>query len=647
MLRKIIPTLICIAGFSLLTKKVSHAAQGDTTIVITHNQQVVVTNPSTGNNPYLAWGVFPSASTQYRKVIITLKYKCPPGMACGEWDYIDWVWVRRMGGITAPSKDMEICRYITPYGNGNGPTWHAEWHLDITDYAMLLHDSVEIEYNHTGYETNVGKGWLLDVVFTLIEGTPVCEPINIHQLWNGSFTYGNASDPIDNHLEADTLVSDSTASVWRMKVLQSGHGSDASNCAEFCSKLRYVLFDNTLVDTRSIWKLCGYNPIYPQGGTWVYNRANWCPGMIVYPDDYDFNVTGNSQHIVDINMQAYTAANPSANYAIDAHLIEYKAPLNQNDASIEEIYQPNDLFEYSRINPVCANPKIQLRNNGTNVLTSATIKYGLGGQVLYTYSWTGNLDPLKKTDVQLGNIIPADTGLQTFVAYLENVNGVTDQYTYDDTVYTQALIPPVLDSNFIFHYKTNNIPGQNSFVFNDAAGNIILQKGVGSMTANTIYRDTLRLQPGCYRLKFYDTGGDGLSFWANSAQGSGYARLLKMNGLTQIKSFNADFGKEFEYSFTIDSLGSVSTSEIESIPSWYITPNPNNGIFHVILSLPDLQDITIEILNVTGQVMQAEHRNNLSSEAAELNLKEIAAGIYFVKVTGRDFTETKRIVVYK
>ena len=57
----------------------------------------------------------------------------------------------------------------------------------------------------------------------------------------------------------------------------------------------------------------------------------------------------------------------------------------------------------------------------------------------------------------------------------------------------------------------------------------------------------LSCKPGCYKFKFYDSGGDGLSFWANAAQGTGYARFVKMNWVTQIVYFNPDFGKEIEF----------------------------------------------------------------------------------------------------
>ena len=119
---------ISTAACLLFSGSIAFAGIGDTTQVTTHNQVIMVTNPGTGSNPYPAWGVFPSASTQYRKVILHLNYKCPPGMACGEWDYIDWVYLRRIGGvrdrlnlytINGPN-DLSGSMGISDYGGGPG-----------------------------------------------------------------------------------------------------------------------------------------------------------------------------------------------------------------------------------------------------------------------------------------------------------------------------------------------------------------------------------------------------------------------------------------------------------------------------------------------------------------------------------------------
>ncbi|MFI5219009.1 MAG: peptide-N-glycosidase F-related protein [Bacteroidia bacterium] len=632
----------------IITYQFSFASYGDTTHVITHNQVLMVTNPSTGQNPYPAWGIFSPETVKYRKVYLNLSYRCPTGQQCGEWDYLDYIYIRRKGGVDSVSKNMEVVRFITPYGNSFSQSWHAEWHIDITDYQMFLHDSVEIEYIHTGYETNVGRGWVVTLDFVLVEGDPVMDPISITQLWNGSFPFGNASNPIENYLTPITFTTDANTNIMRMRILQTGHGADNTNCAEFCAKARSLYLDSVLMHTKSIWKTCGTNPLYPQGGTWIYNRANWCPGAVVFPDIYDFPpVTGGSTHTLDINMQAYTATSPSANYVFGSQLIQYKNPVHANDASIEEINTPNNIFEYSRINPVCDNLVVQLRNNGTAQLTSAVIKYGILGLQEYTYNWIGSVSTNKSVSVFLNNyILPTATNTD-FRIYLSSVNGVADEYPYDDTIYSVASIPQVFDTAFVFEYKTNNVPGQTYFKFWDHNNNIIYQVLPGSLTANTIYKDTLYLSAGCYRFTLYDSGNDGLTFWANPGQGTGYARFKNMSAVI-VKSFNSDFGSEVSHNFLVDPTNIVAINEQANFtPSVSVYPNPTEGnvVFDIIV--PHKQDLSISIYNSMGQLILRNTYNDFMSEIIEMNLGDFKNGIYFVKITSEELNVVKKVVLGK
>jgi hypothetical protein len=625
----------------------AHAGNGDTITVVSHNEVFVVTNPSTGSNSYPQWATFPSAGVDYRKIILTLNHKCPPGMPCGEWDYIDNIYIRRVGSMNATSSDIELARYITPYGNSFNQSWGSSWTFDASDFAPFLHDSVEIEYIHTGYETNVGKGWAVTVSFAIIEGTPVMPFVNFNQLWKGSFPFGNAANPIENYLQADTIQMQAATNNLKLKITQSGHGSDAANCAEFCSKTRTVLFDNAIVNTKSVWRTCGLNPIYPQGGTWVYNRANWCPGNWVYPETYKFNVAGGSTHIVDVNMQNYSQASPAANYVVDAQLFEFGALSHANDAAIDEVMEPSNLFEYSRMNPVCNNPRIRLKNNGSNALTAATIKYGLTGLPESTYSWTGNLASLDTVQVILpGSVYPV-TGVQQFKVYLADVNGSADQYPYDDTVYTTALIPPVFDSTFVFWFKTNSSPNQNSYKLWDENGNVIFQRTQGSLTANTIYKDTFYVAPGCYRFKFYDAGGDGLTWWANPNQGSGYARFSRTNVATQYVIFNSDFGSEISYNFRAVPSGTVGIEAFSKENYFDVYPNPTSGNVTIDVSLTKTAPLTVELLNMTGKVISTQFQKAFTAGTINLNLEHEANGIYMVRVTSNDFVKIKKVVLQR
>ena len=61
--------------------------------------------------------------------------------------------------------------------------------------------------------------------------------------------------------------------------MPSGHGQ----AGEFTPNISYTAKVNgNLVGGNPIWKDdCGFNAIWPQGGTWIFDRANWCPGEAV------------------------------------------------------------------------------------------------------------------------------------------------------------------------------------------------------------------------------------------------------------------------------------------------------------------------------------------------------------------------------
>ena len=622
----------------------SYASEGDTIHVVSHDHVTMTTNPAAGANFYPAWAVFPSTATQYRKIIMTLHYECPDGMACGEWDYIDEVKLRRTGGVAGDDHDLVIHEYITPYGNSFGTDWYAEFKLDVTDYSMFLHDSVEIEYVHTGYETNVGKGWAVTVAFDCIEGTPAMEAIKVTKLWDGSFPFGNDANPIENYLTPITFTTDPQTALARFRITQSGHGADDHYCSEFCSKYRKLFFDGILIDTKTIWRTCGYNPIYPQGGTWVYDRSNWCPGLPVRPDIYNFPVTGNSSHTIDIDMQTYSSSSPSANYYIKSQLIEYKAPAHVNDASLDLMMTPSNDFEYHRLNPICDNPSVVLKNNGSADLTSAEIWYGADDHIAYSYTWTGNLATGYSEEIDLSGLLITGFDGGNFKAFLHAVNGGEDEYHFDDTLQTYMAFAPAYDSVLVFFFKSNLLPAESSYTITDANGTVWYQRTPGSLTSNTFYYDTLHLAPGCYTLLFKDSGGDGLSFWANPGQGSGLA-VLKTNDGIVLKSFNPDFGSEIRWNFSVQP-GLIQSAPIVQQPVYFdVYPNPAKDDLFISVSFPTAESCLIDLYDLNGNKVASQISASAADHLLTIPVTSCASGMYIVKLTTKEGTQEKKVMI--
>lgn len=621
------------------------SAQVDTIHVISHNKTKVVTDPSKGYNAFPNWGVFPSPKTDYRKVILYVKYQCPDSQHCGEWDYVDNVFLRRVGGAAAPSKDIEIARLISPYGWRFDSTWSFTWHVDITDFAFLLHDSVEVEFNHDGYESNTDRGWVITLDFLVIEGKPAMQCLGMDTLWHGSIAYGDSAKPIDSVLHRIAFTNRFDADLVRMRILQTGHGMDDSeNCAEFCSKWRKVYFDDSLVDQKQIWRTCGDNPLYPQAGTWLFDRAGWCPGSMVQPDIYDYPIKRKSSHIVGIEMQPYiNRSKPTANYRISAYLFYYKKPWAKNDVSIEEIIVPSSDDEYSRMNPSCSNPRIVIRNNGRKPLTSVVVDRDWQGFIPSPFEWRGVLAPQQAIEIGTPAYTPPIFNGGTFWIRLTKPNGKRDEYPQDDSMTSRPRELPVYGKQIVLEFLNNNDSTIDRVSVTD-------QCGLGGVyhdylvKPRSLQRITLEPGVGCHELIVTDSAGDGLDFCANPEAGYGYVRLLDINGHL-LKAFNSDFGSGINYSFYVEE-GAKPASDTSALPIVNPFPVSNQGKFTLDVFFNDPTDATIRILTSDSmQVVFDGGYTNLKEALLPIDISAQPGGVYLVKVTADDKTVTRRIRV--
>lgn len=533
---------------------------------------------------------------------------------------------------------FELARYITPYGInlslGDGFTWT----FDVSDYRTLLADSVHL---------NAGN-WqeLLDVKFLMIEGTPPRNVLGIQNLWNGGFNYGLASDPIENHLQPITINLPETALNTRWKSRITGHGMDTpQNCAEFCSKTHYFKVNDIQQFSKAVWRNnCDLNPVYPQGGTWVYDRANWCPGAEVWTYDWELTpfATPGSPITLDHDVQAYTNTSGWDYYQIEDQLVTYGAPNFTLDASIDDILSPSTNQMWGRMNPVCTSPVIKITNTGSTTLTSLTISYGLNGATPSIYNWTGNLQFTESEEVTLGTFewIPNAT---EFTVTISKPNGGTDEYALNNTRISHFVYPTLMPEQFYIELKTNNYGNQTKYTVKDDAGNILINKT--NLANNTIYKDTLNLQAGCYKFELTDSGQDGLSWWANPGQGSGYLRFKNAITGATIKNFNTDFGGQVYQQFTVGLTTGTQNNFAAGNTSVDVYPNPTDGILFIDVNLATRKDGKVVITDLVGRTVYFQKFTQQIAEGIEVDLSRYGSGIYFVSLFAGGDHLTKKVIV--
>ena len=614
---------------------------------------------------------FPSDTLQYQKILMLYTLKCNPknNPECGQWDYLTYTYLLQPTGafdssiakidtirnadssikkidttwnVNEINTRYELGRYITPYGInlslGNGFTWV----YDVTDYGSLLHDSVHLSAGN----------WqeLLDLKFVFIQGTPPRKPYKVVNLWNGNFNYG-LTPPIDSAVKPKNVMIDPNAINTRLKVRVTGHGEDDSDCMEFCGKMNYFSVNGTQRWSQLVWRdNCAYNPVPAQGGTWIYQRANWCPGSEVWTYDAELTpyVTAGQNALLHYYFPKYTYGSSSSGnsipyYALETQLVYYEKPNFTNDVAMERIITPSLDDYYNQVNPICGSPVILIKNTGTSTLTSCTISYGMIGQPPATYNWTGSLAFMDTVRVVLpvpdyGNFAAGNY----FICTVSNPNGVADEYSYNNTMASQMAMPAVLPGDFVVYLVTNSAAAENAWQITDAYGKVWYSKS--NLKNNTIYKDTVHLPNGCFQFLLTDVQQDGLSFFANN-DGNGSIALFGADQIRVLKRFNADFGAQVLYNFTTNFPLAIKETPVPKHIDIY--PNPGNGNIYMDISYLIGQNINIQVYTMTGQKVAEKRIAAGDNIQANLDFQAQPAGVYLINIIAGDKVFTEKYVLVK
>lgn len=533
------------------------AAQ-DTLLVRAHQRATIVTDPAAGVRAYPLKLRFPSARTAVRKALLTLTLACPTGLRCADWDYLDHVLVRPLSGTDT----FEVARVLTPYGGQFGPDWRFTWQADITDFLPVLRDSAEVIYVHSGYEPNEDRGWALSLDFRFVQGPPAAEVLAVQQLYRGHFAYGDPARSVEEDLPLRAVATDPRAALLRVRMHHTGHGMNTGDgCGEFCRKWRSVKVDGREVSRTALWKECGHNPLYPQAGTWIFDRANWCPGELQPSEAVTVPIAGGGRpldkHTVDIDLEPYAHDSSTARTSIAAYAVQLARPRALHDAAVEAILLPSDDPRHARLNPAVHEPRVVLRNNGEAPLDLLLIRYGTEGFRERSYVHARRIAFGATDTVTLPHLIDMKPGRNTFTVSVHEPNGHKDGWKHDNALRSTFTAADVLDSVLIVQLRTNAEPQHNAISLASTRGRLHIDRPLGALRPDTLYTDTLHLPPASYVLQLADTAGDGLEFWYNAKGGRGFLRLLDGQGRL-LKRFQSDCGNGLQYQFRVGGPSTVA-----------------------------------------------------------------------------------------
>ncbi len=526
---------------------------------------------------------------------------------------------------------FEILSLVTPYGNGLdlGPDGKT-FVFDVTDFGPILKGQRKLSLEYGGQNQEE-----VDIQFWFITGTPEREILDIQPIWPQA--RGNMTAILDNRIfEPRQVPLMPFASYFKIRASITGHGQNG----EFVPRNHYININGGSQEFPfDVWKGCSKNPIYPQGGTWIFDRAGWCPGMETDVHSFPLDWYVQPGQTVEIDYGVNGGDMSAANYLVNNLLVTYGAYNFQVDVAIEDVMRPNaDRVEYARLNPVCNTPTILIKNTGEELVESIKFTYQTRADNEETYTWFGFLEQQEVVEIVLP--IPSANfwmGSSSFEVSIAEVNGAPDENPDNDiyrTTYTPTAIYNYSDPVEL-RLQTNNTGSDYFYTIKDREGNVVFLRN--NMASNTLYEDDLNFPPGCYTLDFRDNGKDGLSFWFFPENGSGslrFQRRLQSGSAIPLNSFNPDFGGGVQYDFVLGNINTANEEIDQNIQVFSTYPNPTFDELNIDLFGFENRDLRFKLVDMTGQVVsQKVFRSEFDKETTQMDMTKLTAGMYILHCT--------------
>lgn len=294
---------------------------------------------------------------------------------------------------------------------------------------------------------------------------------------------------------------------------------------------------------------------------------------------------------------------------------------------------------------ICDNsttPVVTIRNNGSQLLSTATIIYSYNGGANQTINWTGSLSTFQSEQVNLP-VFYANNGNNTLDVEVDSPNGQTDENLGNNSASTSFIA--VIEGEIInMDLTLDCYADEISWRVEDATGEVWYSGGGYENPGNTteLVTESFCLLEGCYELIIDDSYGDGLNGSSfNGCDFDGSMELTRdVNGdvLAELLEQDSDFGNSITFQFCAEDVLSIEEQSLENNISIY--PNPSNGKFKVNVNAEGLKLITL--VDYTGKVI-AQKESEM--KVFEFNETNISSGVYIVQIKTNQGISTKKVVI--
>ena len=131
---------------------------------------------------------------------------------------------------------------------------------------------------------------------------------------------------------------------------------------------------------------------------------------------------------------------------------------------------------------------------------------------------------------------------------------------------------------------------------------------------------------------------------ATAAPGITRMRIAVAGLGNPVECGDGDFGEIEDYCVRVKPRAFAGIGEQTEKSSVVIFPNPANNIIHI--KLGDEKYNNLELIDISGKMLQSLSIQD-DTEVIQMNIENVANGIYWVRLSGNQYSVTKKVVVKK
>ncbi|KID57433.1 hypothetical protein JF50_09530 [Pseudoalteromonas luteoviolacea] len=497
--------------------------------------------------------------------ILALELGCAE-QGCSDWDYtvrLEWY---------QGEKRYELGRLITPYAgymqrgmHGFDRNWRRTFYFDVSHLAPVLSGEGTFNVHYGGWGA---KKSAFGIAAKLIskpayQTKSVKRVIPLYESGSEGWPYKTAED-FAQRLPVKTVTFEADEQYAEVKMIVTAHGhalsydnpdGKAELCGEWCDRYFTLEQDGKLVVKQNLWRDdCDQSATFPQGGTYLFARANWCPGEAIEPFSYPVSTSVEGSSLFDLDWQAYSwqpsqYGTDAPRYIVNAVLVTYGEQEVEEDVALTSIVKPNSAMP-DRIGLSCGEIEVDVKNLGKSTVDELWFDYGIEGLRTHQYHWQGEIEAGESKRIAfssqfLGNYDPELAKLNI------SVRSEYDQQEGNNSQAVQFKAPVAVEHSAMLRLLTGKNGAESSVSLLDKSQTLIKR---WDMFADSSWHElTLDVPAGCYTLKVHDSQHDGLAFpFFNQRKGKGELALHHSDKLdAAVTQLQPDFGRELSIPITV------------------------------------------------------------------------------------------------